>query len=174
MPAERTLEIDVGAEIDRYFDDSSVPINAVPCIVLLLGGVAVGKTTIRKERYGTGYVVVDAADIFISLSRGEYLPFPGPLEEPMELIGALVAEKAIQERRHIVTELIGAEFEPVKALIDSMKAIGYKVEIIGLTCDLEESFRRSENRGDDNISAYYAERYQREWLRAAAVRSLRA
>jgi hypothetical protein len=78
MPGERTLNIDVGAEIDPYFDDSSVAVNAAPCIVLLMGGVAVGKTTIRRERYGTGYVVVDAVDIFISLSRGDYLPFPGP------------------------------------------------------------------------------------------------
>jgi hypothetical protein len=89
------------------------------------------------------------------------------------LIGGLIAERAIKERRHIVTELIGAEFEPVKALIDSMKAIGYKVEIVGISCELEESIRRSENRGDDNISAYYAERFQRQWLRDAAVRSLR-
>lgn len=172
MSREQVFAIDVGAEVDRYFDASSVQANEAPRIVLLMGGVAVGKTTMRRKTYGTGYVLVDAADIFINLSRGDYLPFPEAFEEPMGLIGALIAARAIKEGRHIVTELIGADFEPTKALIESMKGIGYKVDIVAIECELEESIRRSENRGDDNISAYYAEKFQRKWLLEAAAKSL--
>ncbi|SRR6266446_907757 len=169
MPNERVFEFDIGAEIDRYFDDSSLPNGADPRIVILMGGPAGGKTTIRKQRYSTGYVLVDAAEIFLSLSRGEFFPFPEAFEEPMQIIGGLVAQRAISERRHIVTELIGSEFEPTEALIDAMFAIGYRIDVQAITCDIEEAQRRNLSRGDDCISAYYAEPYQRAWLHDAAV-----
>jgi chloramphenicol 3-O-phosphotransferase len=169
MPDERVFQVDVGAEIDRYFDESSSSNGAEPRIVILMGGVAAGKTTIRKQRFSTGYVLVDAADVFLGLSRGEYFDFPGPFEQALDAIGPLIARRAITERRHIVTELIGSEFEPTKALIEAMRSIGYRVEIQAITCDMEEAQRRNLERGDDNISAYYTEHYQRAWLHDAAI-----
>jgi hypothetical protein len=137
-----------------------------------LGGPAGGKTTIRKQKYSTGYVLVDSAEIFLSLSRGYFFPFPDAFEEPMQMIGSLVADRAVSERRHIVTEIIGSDFEPTKALIDAMRAIGYQVDIQAITCDIEEAQRRNLSRGDDCISAYFAEPYQRAWLQEAAVSEL--
>jgi hypothetical protein len=97
------------------------PVDGKPVAVVLMGRVAAGKTTMRKQRFSTGYVLVDAADIFLSLSRGEVLPFPAPLQEPVGLIGRLVAKRALSERRN-------------------------------------------ESRGGDDISAYYAEPFQRAWI----------
>jgi hypothetical protein len=168
MPNERTFCWDLDAEINRYFDASSVPRGEPPRIVMLMGGPAAGKTTLRKQRYSTGYVLVDAAEIFLSLSRGEFLPFPDAFEEPMELVGQRVVRRAVAERRHIVTELIGSEFEPIKELIEAMRSIGYMVAVEAVTCDIDEAMRRNLSRGDDNISCYYAEPYQRRWLREAA------
>ena len=150
MSNESTFSIDVGAEVERFFDDSSIPHEQQPRIVILMGGVAGGKTTIRKKHYSTGYVLVDAAEIFLSLSRGGYFPFPTAFEEPMDIIGSLVARRAIAERRHVVTEIIGAKYESI-------------------TCDVEEAVQRNRNRDDDSISAYYAEPFQRRWLIAAAT-----
>lgn len=169
MPNDRVFQFDIGAEIDRYFDDSSLSSGADPRIVILMGGPAAGKTTIRMQRFSTGHVLVDAGDVFLSLSRGEYFDFPGPFDELLDVIGPLIARRAISERRHIVTELIGSEFEPTKALIEAMRAIGYRVEMQAITCDIEEAQRRNLNRSDDNISAYYTEHYQRAWLHAAAT-----
>jgi hypothetical protein len=115
---------------------------------------------------------MDAAEIFLSLSRGGYFPFPEAFEEPMQIIGGLIAKRAISERRHIVTELIGSEFEPTTALIDAMLAIGYQIEVQAITCDNEEAQRRNLGRSNDCISAYYAEPYQRAWLLDAAVTGL--
>jgi chloramphenicol 3-O-phosphotransferase len=173
MPEEPAFQTDVGAEVVRHFDDSSLSNGVEPRIVILLGGPAAGKTTIRKQRFSTGYVLVDAADVFLSLSRGEYFDFPGPFAELLNVIGPLIARRAIAERRHIVTELIGSEFEPTKALVEAMRAIGYRVEMQLITCDIEEAQRRNLSRGDDNISAYYTEHYQRTWLHDAAAAALK-
>ena len=155
---------DIDAEVDRLFDDSSLPADGQPVAVIISGGVCAGKTTIRKQKYSTGYVLIDAAEIFLSLSRGEYLPFPEALQEPMDLIGRLVARRALSERRNIVTEIIGAEVGPVQQLIDALRSIGYSVQGAVITCDVEEALRRNESRGDDDISAYYAEPFQRAWI----------
>ncbi len=174
MPNDQVFHFDIGAEIDRYFDDSSVPHREESRLIILMGGPAVGKTTIRKQRYSKGYVLVDAAEIFLSLSRGEFFPFPDAFEQPMDIIGSLVARRAISERRHIITELIGADYELTKELIKAMRAIGYLISVQAVRCTFEEAQRRNLARGDDDISCYYAEPYQRRWLLEAAYASLKS
>ena len=73
--------------------------------MLFTGPIAAGKTTIRKARFAHGYVLIDAADIFTSLSRDRHYPFPDAFEEPMCEIGQRVAARAIRERRNIITEI---------------------------------------------------------------------
>jgi hypothetical protein len=169
MPDKTSFSFNINEEVGRYFDDSSIHQGTAPRLVILMGGPASGKTTFRKERYSTGYVVVDAAEIFLSLSRGDFFPFPEAFEQPMDTIGELVARRAVTEKRHMVTEFIGADYAPISALIDAMQAIGYHVEVQALTCDMEEAQRRNLSRGEDNISCYYAEPYQRRWLYNAAT-----
>lgn len=164
----QAVQVGIDAEVDRHFDASSLSHGEQPRIVILMGGPATGKTTIRRAQFSSGFVLVDAAEIFIQLSRGQYYDFPDGLELPMDAIGGSVADRAISERRHIVTELIGADFEAMKVLIESMRAIGYRVEVNAITCDLEEALRRNLARGEDNVSCYYAEPYQRRWLLDAA------
>lgn len=162
------FSVDLNAETDRYFKPDSVPADGHPCLVLIMGGPATGKTTVRRQNYSTGYVLIDAAEIFISLSRGGYYDFPDAFLEPMDLIGRIVANRAISERRHIVTEIIGSDFDETTGLIDAMRSIGYRIEAVGVTCDIEEAMKRNLYRGEDNISSYYAEAFQRQWLIDAA------
>jgi hypothetical protein len=172
MPDEKTFTINVNHEIDRYFDASSISGEELPRIIILMGAPACGKTTLRKQIYATGCVLVDAAEIFLSVSRGRSFPFPSAFEEALQLIGGLVARRAIFERRHIVTEVIGADAEALESLIKAMKAIGYRIDLQLVTCDREEAQRRNLHREPDNISCYYAEPYQRRWLHEAAVATL--
>jgi len=169
MSGERVFEFDIRAEIERFFDDTSLSKGIRPRIVIYTGGVAAGKTTLRKQQCATGYVVVDAVEIFLNLSRGGYYPFPEAFKEPMEIIGSLVARRAVRERRHIVTELVGADCEPVEALIKALRSVDYEVHVIGVTCDVDEAWRRNVERGDNAISAFYAEPFQRRWLVEAAA-----
>jgi hypothetical protein len=86
----------------------------------------------------------------------------------MDIFGRLVASRAIQERRNIVTEIIGADLDELKALIEAMTGIGYKVDVQFVHCDLETAVRRNLDRGDDAISAYHAGPFNVTWLMEAA------
>src|SRR5712691_11740252 len=112
--------IDIIAEIQRFFAEPIASKGPSPKLALVVGGTAVGKTRYRRKNYGPEYIVLDAADIFINLNRGQYFDFPSILEEPMEIVGASVARRAVRERRNIVTEIIGHEYGPTKDLIDAM------------------------------------------------------
>jgi chloramphenicol 3-O-phosphotransferase len=164
MATERLFNFDLSAEVDRPFDDSSNPTKGPPVAVILMGGVCAGKTSIRKQKYSGGYVLIDAADIFLSLSRDESFPFPEAFQEPMNLIGRLITRRALSERRNIVTEIIGADAELTHRLIDALKRIGYRVKLVAIHCEPEEGMRRNASRSEDNISAYYAEPFQRTWI----------
>ena len=168
MKADRYIKIDVDAELESYFDASSESHGETPDFTIVMGGPAAGKTTLRKQKFSKGYVLVDAADIFIRLSKGHSLDFPEDLDEPLEVVGTLIAGRAVTERRHIVTELIGADYEATVELIEAMRSIGYKISVDGVNCDVEEAQRRNLARGDDNISCYFAEEFQRKWLLQAA------
>lgn len=156
--------INLDREADQYFDESSRCSAGSPKAVILMGGVAVGKTTIRKQKYSQGYVLIDAAQTFLNLSRGEVLPFPDALEDELELIGHLVARRAIAEHRHVVTEIIGDDAANTFALIDALKAGGYVVEIVAVQCDLQISIERSKHRTEDHISAYYTGPMNVRWI----------
>jgi hypothetical protein len=158
---ERIFQIEIGKEVDRFFDDSSLPASGEAEFVLILGSVCSGKTTLRKQFFSKGYVLIDAAEIFLSLSKGEYFEFGEAFEEPMEIIGSLIAKRAIEERRNLVTEMIG---EDVQAVFDAMTAINYKIQLKYLQCDMEEAYRRNLSRGDDNISASYTQVYHQRWI----------
>ena len=168
-PHEDVLVFDIGEELDRYFDDSSRNLVGQPRIVIYLGGPASGKTTLRRKWHSHGYVVVDAAEIFLNLSRGSYYDFPGPFVGLLDVIGQNVAARAVAERRNIVTEIIGTDYEQAKGLFDAMTSIGYSIEAKAITCDIETAMQRNASRGDDSISAYYCEPFQRSWLQRAAT-----
>lgn len=164
MKTGRILEIDIRSEIDRRFDDSSLPPLGQPEAVVFMGGVASGKTTLRQQDYSRGYVTIDAAELFHHLSRDlGMLDFPDALLQPLQMIGPLIARRAISQRRNIVTEILGTDPASTQALIGALGQAGYRVKVIAVACSLEEQLRRNENRGD-NISAYHAEPFHRQWI----------
>ena len=158
----------IGAEIDgRLHDDAKV--GGQPTLALIMGPVCSGKTKLRREHFGKGYVLIDAAQLFIDLG-GIDLDFPSLLKEPMVTIGKEVARRAVMGHMNIVTEIVGATVEPITELIDAMTAAGYRVEVVNVTADLPICIEREKHRTRGNVSAYYAEHYQMNWLLSEAKR----
>ena len=79
MTEERYIKVDLNAEVKSYFDVTSESKGKKPVLEIVMGCPAVGKTTLRKQKFSKGYVLVDAADVFIRLSKGQSLDFPDDL-----------------------------------------------------------------------------------------------
>lgn len=156
----------IEAEVARRLpDEARAP--GQPVIVVIMGPICAGKTTLRRQKYGNGYVLADAAQLFIDLG-GIDLDFPSTLLDPMEAVGAEVARRAVAGRMNIVTEIVGARSELVFGLVEEMQAAGYKVKLECLELDLPACLEREKGRTQDNVSAYYSECYQMTWLIQAA------
>jgi hypothetical protein len=156
--------------IEQRFDDASACSAEPPAFVLVMGGIAVGKTKIRSKKYSKGFVVVDAAEIFLELCDGAYHDFPSIFEGKLNVIGETIVGRAINERRNIVCEVIGDDPDSIAPLITALKQNGYRVSIEAITCDLEESIRRNEGRSDNDISSYYTQDFHIKWLSAVLCR----
>lgn len=76
MTATACPEVDLDAEVDRLFAQASLSDGEEPEIVLIRWGPAAGKTTLREARFSTGYVLIDGADIFLSLKGGAFFTSP--------------------------------------------------------------------------------------------------
>ena len=152
--------------IRHFVDNGTVAQSREPEIVILTGSAATGKTTIRRQKYSKGYVILDPAELFLTFCGGAVKGFPGEYDEPLRIIGFLIANQAVAERRDIVTEMIAND--ELTGLIDAMLGIDYHVRVYYIHCVPEESWRRNISRGVNNISAYYAQRYNIDWLMLAA------
>ena len=173
-PHETVPSIDISKELSKYFNDSQICHEGRPNFVLLTGGVGNGKTTLRRKQYAKGYVHIDAAEIFASFAKGKYYDFPVAFEESLNLIGSLIARRAIKEKRNIVMEIIGDSFEDASAIIAAMKSAGYEVKISFVECDQPEAYRRHLNavKTDVNyVSAFHTQRFHKKWVLEAVLRN---
>ena len=169
--ALRVVEVSMDEAVEASFDDSSRsdgPVPAPPRFVLVCGTPASGKTRLRHAKYAQGYVNVDAGDIFRRLPDCEGLDFPGEHAWMLDAIGAAVAARALEERRHVVTEVFSLEPPDASELIEAMKAAGYRTELAGVRAGVEQSVAWNEARGLDNVSSYFTDEFNVRWLREAA------
>jgi hypothetical protein len=135
-----------------------------PIFAIIAGGVCSGKTYIRKAEYSDNYVSVDAGDIFIELSIGEYYDFPSHLEDVMNRIGLEQLKEAIKTKQNIVIEIIGSEEDSVLSIIKLIELISYEINYVFVDCELDVTVKRNENRSENNISAYFTEKYHYKWI----------
>lgn len=126
-----------------------------PKFVILMGPIASGKTTIRREKYADGYVLVDSgelSDIFSENTKDTEL-----IENYLIVAGTELVRQAVELKKNIIIEIIGDKEDPMKNVVSKMVEIGYKPEIIYIGCDLEECIRREEARGRSNVSSFYSQ-----------------
>ena len=94
----------------------------------------------------------------------------------MEILGRVLARKAISEKRNIVMEIIGNEEEECRSLIDAMVAMGYKISLQQVYCDPAEAHKRHMKAVEEDphyISAYFTSSYHMKWILDAVKDLLR-
>lgn len=140
--------------IDRRLSNGRA--GASPEALIVVGPIGVGKTHFRKTQLTDEYVHIDSADIFHEFSAGDAsLDFPDAFAIEIEQCGRTVTREALKAGFNIALETTGHEAEHMIRLIDSLKSVGYRVEVMGLTADREICEARHASRGD-NVSSYWA------------------
>lgn len=152
-------------------DETSIQKAEQPLLVIVMGAVATGKTRLRREKYSKGFTSVDAGEIFIQLSEGEYYDFPSHLEAKMDEIGRSKMRESVQNRENIVVEITGVKYNQVKKMMNQAEKINYKVKLEFITCDIDLAWERNIGRGDNNISACFSEKYHYKWFREAVKKA---
>jgi hypothetical protein len=160
------MKIDVGAELAHFLREDSR--SEDPEFVLIIGTGVCGKTRMRHAEFAEGFVNVDAGDIFRRIEGDRILNFPGDHRWAIDIIGSLAAQRAIRERRNIVTEVHYVESGIYIGLVEAMKSAGYKTRVMVIKLDIEEAWRCNLARGPHNISAYYTDEFNVKWLMEAA------
>lgn len=88
-------------------------------------------------------MLVDAAAIFVSLAPDEVLDFPEALRLELETAGQALASAAVQARVDIVTDVIGASLHAMTELIDSLRSVGYTVDVVYVHADFNQAWQWS-------------------------------
>ena len=151
-------------EVEKFFDDSSIPLDQNPIFAIISGPIASGKTTIRNQQFNQGYVVIDAGEVHLNLNNRTYHGFGVENVQLMNTIGYAIARKALLERRNITMEFCSSMYEDQEHLIRLMKSIGYTTKLHFIHCELEECQQRNISRGAENISVHFSHAYQYEWM----------
>jgi hypothetical protein len=167
---ERVFHFDLNKEVEKFFDDSSVPADGEPEMIVLFGATCSGKTFVRKRDYSKRYVVVDAAEVFLSLCGGERFEFGAIFREVVDSIGSYVTLRAMRERRNIVTEMPVTQHEELEAVCEAALSLDYRVNVLHVQCSLEDAQLRLLSRGADEISARQTQPYHLEWITRAAAK----
>ncbi|OGR70808.1 MAG: hypothetical protein A2089_06240 [Elusimicrobia bacterium GWD2_63_28] len=140
--------------------------------MLVTGCIGAGKTTLRRQKFGDGYVHLDAAEIFAMFTEGKYYDFPGIFRNELDTVGLKIAQRTMAERKNIVMEILGDTDGPLQAVAEAMHSVGYKVNLSCVACPLEECQKRHKYACDTDVnyvSAYHTQAFHLKWLLAAAA-----
>lgn len=126
-----------------------------PNLVIITGGIASGKSTIRKQSYDNDYAFLDFGAIYLTLTENR----KNQSEKDAvycRIIGEMILTTAISQKRNIVIEIIGEKAEPLETIIKGMERIGYKPSIMHIAAEVTQAYERhikQVNNGRDDISS---------------------
>jgi DNA mismatch repair ATPase MutS len=161
--------IDIENEVAKFFDDSSLESNNNPKLIVVSGGNGAGKTTYIHENYHTGYVIINAEEIYRNIQIFD--DFGEKSQKVVNEIGEGIAKKAIAEHRNIVLEMVGHIEGSLEPIIESVTSIGYSVDIQHIQLDPAEAYERhikAANEDEGYLPTYFSEDYHRAWIVVAA------
>lgn len=158
------------AEAIRPFIESGISQES-PKFVILMGGVAAGKTTIRKAQYAKGYTNFEYGEVHVALEKAFGKKHPR-LHEYGLFAGNLILGDCLENKKNLVIEIIGGEETKnvLIALIDKMRNKGYEIAVTPIIADVAESYQRhlkAVEKDPDYISAHFTEKLTLSCLESA-------
>ena len=149
--------IQVGETVKPFWENGLS--ESPPKLIIFMGGVGSGKTTIRRQKYSKGYVNFDFGEIYTALKKavGEDNP---KLPDYLAFASDLVLKESLSEKKNIVIEIIGDSKETITPVIDGMRKLGYDVSLEAIYCDVVEAYKRhlkAVEEDKDYLSAYFTQ-----------------
>jgi len=130
-----------------------------PKFVIFMGGVGVGKTTIRKQQFANDFVHFEFGEIYTAVKKSVGDDNP-KLASFTSLACELILCESVETKKNIITEIIGDNYDAITPVIDKMKEIGYEIAFNGITCDPVEAYRRhlkAVEEDKDYLSAHFTQ-----------------
>lgn len=158
------------AEAIRPFVESGAS-DTPPKFVVLMGGVAAGKTTIRKAQYTGGYTNFEYGEVYVAIEKmfGKEHPRIG---EYGLFASSLILGDCLENKKNLVIEIVGSEEtkDALIAVIDTMRNRGYDIAVTPVVADVAESYQRHLKAVEDDpdyISAHFTEKLTLSCLHSA-------
>lgn len=158
------------AEAIRPFIENGAS-EATPKFVVLMGGVAAGKTTIRRAQYAEGYTNFEYGEVSIALEKAFGKEHPRLPEYGLFASGLILGD-CLENKKNLVIEIIGGEETEAAlfAVIDAMRGKGYEIAITPIIADIAESYQRhlkAVKDDPDYVSAHFTEKLTLSSLQSA-------
>lgn len=145
-------------EVAQSFLERGVS-DASPKFVIFMGGIGAGKTTLRRQQFAEGYVHFDFGEIYLAFKKAFGKDHPR-LQEYVAVATDMILRESIDSKKNIVIEIVGDNYDAIKPVIEKMRGIGYEISVQGITCDIEEAYKRHLKAAAedwDYFSAYYSQ-----------------
>jgi hypothetical protein len=147
----------VGAVVERFFKFCTP--EADPQLLIFMGGIGTGKTTLRRKLPLNKYVQYDCVEISQAVINvfGKGNP---RIREYIALASDIVFKDSINNKRNMAIEIIGGDADALKLITDKMKDIGYAVQLDFIECDPAEAYKRhikAVQEDPEYSSAYYSQ-----------------
>jgi len=151
-------------KIMQYVKEGTIA--ELPEFVIVMGPISSDKTSFIQKKFMNGFVWLDVFRIYSELKQHCGV-CSARVNTVAEFTGIVTLELAMLEKRSIVVEIIGADYERLKWLISKVANRGYRVNIINMNVDAKNCF------GDlpINASSPYTEEILTSWFRKVFTNS---
>ncbi len=151
------------SRVVKSFVDTGVS-QETPQFIIVAGGVAAGKTTIRRQKYAQGFINFEFREVILALGIGDDIDNLKMEKQKAADMAAFASSQILQEafhtKKNIVIEVIGDLELYMMLVVDGMKKLGYDVQIEYVYADPVEAYKRHLTAVEDDpsyCSAYFTQ-----------------
>jgi len=143
---------------------SAVGADEDPHLVLVLGPICGGKTTLRRQEW-PNHIPCDPAEVYRKITNGAAV-VPTNLGTLLAATGRRLMERALARRRRIAIEAIPNEGATrlIERALELATEMGYHTEMVWVRADRETCHRRNQDRAWDDISSFDVQAEAFRWL----------